>query len=199
LYSEKKETKSGLASKMTQTKSSIKVESIKNRFSKTAKGEIGDEIATDDKLASSLLIIVNGFFGLYLILHQMVSTGFFTPKFGSLEMIMLYGIFVYWIITSVLILIGQKHASRDLDSYGGLFFATFAFGWLTVIFPFEFTHFANVLPDSLRFLLQWISNEIALVLLSLLFVVHLILAVYSLILRLYVRKARKKTLINGAS
>ena len=178
---------------MNQIKISSKTVSIKNRFSKTAKEDLSNEIKSDDKAASILLIAVNGLFGLYLILHQTFSTGFFTPKFGALELITLYGIPIYWIITSVLILIGQKHPSRNLDSYGGLFFATFAFVWLIGIFPFEFTYFANVLPDSLRFLLQWISNEIALVLLSLLFVVHLILAVYSLILRLYVRKELKNS------
>jgi hypothetical protein len=176
-----------------------RIESIKDRFSKTATEELSDEIASDDIAASVLLIVVNGLFGLYLIVHQAVSTGFFTPKFGMFEMILLYGIFVYWITTSVLILIGQKHPSRDLDSYGGLFFATFAIVWLIVIFPFDFTYFADVLPDFIRFLVQWISNEIALVLLILLFIIHLILAVYSLILRLYVRKARNRILFNGAS
>lgn len=170
-----------------------KLESIKNHLSKTAKEELSDEIESNDKIASILLIVVNGLFGLYLIVHETVSTGFFTPKFSTFEMIMLYGIFIYWIITSVLILIGQKHPSRDLDSYGGLFFATFAIGWLIMIFPFEFTHFADLLPDFLRFIVQWISNEIALVLLILLFIIHLILAVYSLILRLYVRKARAQS------
>ena len=184
---------------MMQTRSSNKLESIKNRFFKTAKEELSDEIASDDKIASIFLIVVNGLLGLYLIVHQTVSTGFFTSKFNTFEMILLYGIFIYWIITSVLILIGQKHPSRDLDSYGGLFFATFAIVWLIVIFPFEFTYFADVLPDFLRFLLQWISNEIAMVLLIIFFVVHLILAVYSLILRLFVRKTRKKILFNGAS
>jgi hypothetical protein len=176
-----------------QTRSSNKLESIKNRFSKTAKEELSDEIASDDKIASIFLIVVNGLLGLYLIVHQTVSTGFFTPKFNTFEMILLYGIFIYWIITSVLILIGQKHPSRDLDSYGGLFFATFAIGWLIVVFPFDFAHFANALPVFLRFIVQWISNEIALVLLILLFIIHLIFAIYSLILRLYVHKARTQS------
>ena len=170
-----------------------KLESIKNHLSKTAKEEIGDEIESNDKIASIFLIVVNGLFGFYLIAHQTGSTGFFTPKFSTFEMIMLYGIFIYWIITSVLILIGQKHPSRDLDSYGGLFFATFAIGWLIVVFPFDFAHFANALPVFLRFIVQWISNEIALVLLILLFIIHLIFAVYSLILRLYVHKARTQS------
>ena len=170
-----------------------KLESFKKRFSKTAKEELSDEIASDDKAASILLIVVNALLELYLILHQTVSTGFFTPKFSGFEMIMLYGIIIYWITTSVLILIGQKHPSRDLDSYGGLFFATFAIGLLVVVFPFDFAHFAKVLPVFFRFLVQWISNEIALVLLILLFIIHLIFAVYSLILRLYVHKARTQS------
>ena len=70
---------------MMQTKSSNKLESIKNRFSKTAKEELSDEIASDDKVASIFLIVVNGLLGLYLILHQTVSTGFFTPKFSTLR------------------------------------------------------------------------------------------------------------------
>jgi hypothetical protein len=176
---------------MMQTKRTNKIGSIKDRFSKTAKEELSNEIASDDKAASIILIIVNGLIGFYLITHQTVSTGFFTPKFGTFDMITLYGVPVYWITTSVLILISQKHPSRDLDSYGGLFFATFAIGWLTVVFPFDFTHFADVLPDSLRFLVQWISNDVAVALLIILFIIHLILGVYSLILRLFVRKARK--------
>ncbi len=166
------------------------LESIKDHFSKTAEEELGDEIASDDIASSIFLIVVNGLIGLYFIAHQMGSTGFFTSKFSMFEMVMLYGILLYWVTTSILILLGQKHPSRDLDSYVGLFFATFAIAWLFIVFPFEFTYFADALPDFLRFFLQWISNEIALVLLVLLFISHLLLAVYSLILRLYVRKIR---------
>jgi hypothetical protein len=172
---------------------SSKFESFRNRFSKTAKEELNNEIASDDKVASIVLIVVNALLGTYLIAQQVTSTGFFAPKFSALDMIMLYGIPIYWITTSVLILIGQKHPSRDLDSYGGLFFATFAIGWLIGVFPFNFTYFANVLPNSLRFLVQWISNDIVIALLILLFVVHLILALYSLILRLYVHKTRTQS------
>ena len=170
-----------------------KLESISDHFSKLAEEELRDEIASSDKIASIFLILVNGLFGVYFVAHQAASTGFFTPKFSIFEMVMLYGIIIYWITTSVLILIGQKHPSRDLDTYGGLFFASFAIVWLIVIFPFEFTYFANVLPDFLKFLVQWISNEIASVLLILLFIPHIILAIYSLILRLYVRRASKQS------
>lgn len=172
-----------------------KIGAIKRRLAKTANEELSNEIAFDDKAASIFLIIANALVGFYAIINQYSSTGFFITKFSTIEMIMLYGIMVYWITTSVLMLIGQKHPSRDLDSYGGLFFATFAIGWLIVVFPFNFAYSANVLPDFLRFLLQWISNEIAIVFLVLLFIIHLILGAYSLILRLYVHKARTKSVV----
>ena len=42
-----------------------------------------------------------------------------------------------------------------------------ATAWITVVFPFDFTYFADVLPDFLRFLVQWISNDIARILMVL--------------------------------
>jgi len=33
--------------------------------------------------------------------------------------------------------------------------------WLFVVFPFEFSYSADVLPSFLQFLLQWVSNDVA--------------------------------------
>jgi hypothetical protein len=63
--------------------------------------------------------------------------------------------------------------------------------WLFVVFPFEFAYFVDVLPDFLRFQVQWISNDIARVLMVLGIIVHLVGAVYSAILRVFVHKARE--------
>jgi len=168
-----------------------RLESIKDYFSILAEEELSDEIPVSDIGASIFLLVVNGLLGLYFIVHQTESTGFFTPKFNTLEMVLLYGILIYWITTSVLILIGQKHPSRNLDTYGGLLFASFAILWLLLVFPFDFTHFADVWqPEFLKFLVQWISNEIAVVLLVLLLIIHLFFTVFTLILRWYVIKAR---------
>ena len=172
-----------------------RLQSIKDHFSNTKmiEEESSDEIAMDDVGASIFLIIVNGLAGLYFIAHQVESTGFFTAEFRIFEMVLLCGILIYWITTSTLILIGQKHPSRDLDSFGGLFFATFAILWLIFVFPFDFTHFADVWqPEFLKFLVQWISDGIALVILIILFILHLIAAVYSLIQRIHVRQAMRK-------
>lgn len=167
-----------------------KIKAIANRISKTAEEELNDEIAPDDRWASYAIIVVCSVLGLYFLAHQFWSTGFFTEKFGTLEMVMLYGPLVYWIVTSVFILVDWKHPSRDLDSFGGLFFATLAISWLLVVFPFEFAHFADIMPEFLRFLLGWISNDVARVIIVLDIIIHMIFGVYSFILRVFVYKAR---------
>ncbi len=99
---------------------------------------------------------------LYLAAHQIWSTGFFTSTLGTAEMIMLYGSWIAWIITSGLEgVLGQRLLSRLFDTFGGIIFIALATAWLIVVFPFDFTYFAVMLPDFLRFLVQWISNDIA--------------------------------------
>jgi len=55
----------------------------------------------------------------------------------------------------------------------------FSFVWLLVVFPFDFSHFADVLPESLRFLLQWITNDIGWALLLIGAILMAVAAVYS--------------------
>ena len=97
---------------------------------------------------------------LYLIAHQFLSTGFFNATFNVLAMLLLYGSLGEWIIVAVLETAGRKNISRDIDAFGGIVFVVVSGVWLFAVFPFEFTYFANVLPESLRFLLQWISNDV---------------------------------------
>ncbi len=108
-------------------------------------------------------------------------------------MILIYGSLGYWIVTCVFLLIGLKNPSRDLDSYFGLFFVAVSFAWFSVVFPFDFSHFAEAAPDSLKFLVKWSSNDIiGRILLILGSIIHLLLGRYALIIRLKVLKARKK-------
>jgi hypothetical protein len=62
---------------------------------------------------------------------------------------------------------GLRLLSRIFDTFGGGIFATIGLAWLLVVFPFEFAHFSDVLPESIRFLFQWISNDVARVIMAL--------------------------------
>jgi hypothetical protein len=164
---------------------------IKSRLSGLVEKEVEYADPYEDRGLSIAIVVVGVLMGLFFGAHQTRSTGFFTAAFGTLEMLLLYGTLLYWIATSALIIVGQKNLSRDLDLYG-LFFAAGAVAWLLLVFPFDLAHAADALPDSLRFLVQWVSSDIARVLMALSLIVHLGLAVYSAILRASVYRARAR-------
>lgn len=168
-----------------------RTEEIKSRFSKTVEQEVEEwnVVPPEEVPASIVIIVLMGLIVLYFAAHQMLSTGFFTASFGILEMILLYLSMSTWIVTCVLMLAGRKVLSRDLDAYGGFLLPVVGISWLVMVFPFEFSLFANVLPEFLRFLVQWITNDVARVLFVLSIIVNLGVAIYSLILRVSVRKA----------
>ncbi|MCW3997008.1 MAG: hypothetical protein NWF10_00365 [Candidatus Bathyarchaeota archaeon] len=157
-----------------------KTKSTENWFSR-GKAEADKGIPKNERIAGigffftgSILIV------LYLAVHQMWSTGFFTATFGTIEMIMLYGSWIAWIITAGLEgVLGQRLLSRLFDTFGGIIFIAVATAWLAVVFPFEFAYFADVLPDYLRFLVQWISNDIARIVMLLYTIAMGIAAVYA--------------------
>ncbi len=150
----------------------------KNWFARHAEAEAEKGIPYSHRVVGIAIVVFSVLMVLYFVAHQTWSTGFFTATFGTLEMLMLYGSLMYWIITCTVLLFGFKNLSRDFDSFGGLIFVTVGVAWLFVVFPFDFAYFADVLPDSLRFLVQWISNDVARVLMVLGIIVHLGAAFY---------------------
>ena len=167
-------------------------ESADTWFSKRVEGQLKELASVSHGVSWGAIAfaVVFTLIVLYTVAHQMWSTDFFTATFGTFEMLLLYGSLIEWIVVAVLEVFGRKNLSRDIDAFGGLIFVTVGFAWLFLVFPFEFAYFADVLPDFLRFLVQWISNDIARVLMVLGFIVHLAFAVFSGILRVFVRKAR---------
>ncbi|MFX0136823.1 MAG: hypothetical protein ACFFDN_24510 [Candidatus Hodarchaeota archaeon] len=166
------------------------MEKIKNWFSKMVEEELGDyeKLSADDRVISVAFVMFFPLIAMYFAAHQMFSTGFFTATFGVLGMVFLYGTLFYWIFTCAVLLLELKDLSRDVDSFGGLIFAAIGCAWLSIVFPFDFTYFAYVLPEGLRFLAQWISDGIARVGLVLAFIIHLVLAIIAGIQRVMVRK-----------
>jgi hypothetical protein len=168
-------------------------ESTENWFSR-GKAEADKGIPTHERIAG-----IGFFFGgsvvmvLYLAAHQLGATDFFTATFGTIEMIMLYGSWIAWIITSGLEgVLGQRLLSRLFDTFGGIIFIAVATAWLVVVFPFDFTYFPDVLPDFLRLLVQWISNDIARVVMVLYTIAMGIAAVYAPISYKFIRIKRSK-------
>ncbi len=166
---------------------------IESWFSR-GKAEAEKGIPYSQRVVGIAIVVFSVLMVLYFVAHQMRSTGFFTATFGTLEMLLLYGLLILGIISAGLEgVLGRRLLSRLFDVFGGLIFSTVCITWLLVVFPFEFAYFADVLPDSLRFLVQWISNDIARVLMVLGIIVHLGAAVYCPIAYKFVGKKRSKS------
>ena len=169
-----------------------KTESDENWFSR-AKAEADKGVPSNDRFVGVVIVVVSILMMLYFAANQVWSTGFFTTAFGTLEIIMLYGNLTAWIITGTLEgVLGQRFLSRLFDVFGGIIFITISLAWLTLVFPFNFAYFADVLPDFLRFLVQWLSNEIARVLMVIGVIVFTVVAVYSPVAYRFVSKERFK-------
>ena len=170
-------------------------ESTESWFSR-AKAEADKGVPRNDRAMGIVIVVVSFLVMLYFVAHQTGSTGFFTSAFGPLEMVMLYGSLTAWIITGALEgFFGQRLLSRLFDAFGGIIFMVVSLAWLLVVFPFDFSYCADVLPVSLRFLLQWISNGIAQGVMVLGVILLVVAAVYSPIAYKFVsvkRFSRKK-------
>jgi heme A synthase len=145
-----------------------------------AKTEAEKGIPLSERVVGIAIVVFSVLIVSYFVTHQRRSTGFFTAAFDTMEMLMLYGFWGFWIVTSGLEgIFGRRLYSRLVDVFGGIILATIATAWLLVVFPFEFAYFSDVLPEPLRFLVRWITNDIARVLMVLGIIVHLGAAVYS--------------------
>ncbi len=172
------------------------METNENWFSR-AKVDAEKNLPLNERVFGIAIVVFCVLMILFFGTHQIQTTGFFTSKFGVLEMLLFYGFWIFWITTASLeAILSQRLMSRIADTFGGLIFATISIAFLLVLFPFEFTHLTRVLPESLRFLVQWISNDIARVIMVLLVIAHLAAAFYSPFAYKFVDKnrfMRKKT------
>jgi hypothetical protein len=168
-------------------------ETADNWYSR-GKAEADKGIPTSERIVGIGIVIFCVLLVLYFVTHQMESTGFFTETFGTLEMFMFYGYLAFWIITAGLEgVLGQRLLSRLFDTFGGIIFAAVSTAWLLVVFPFEFTYFADVMPESLRFLAQWISNDIARIVMILTIIGYLGAAAYAPKAYGFIGKKRSKS------
>ena len=110
-------------------------------------------------------VIVVILVALFFYAHQAWSTGFFTSSFGSSEAFFLYGSILLGTLGPLMhSAIGRRNDVRPAEIATSLFWIAGSI-WLLAVFPFDFSHIGDALPEFLRFLVSWISNDIAWVLL----------------------------------
>ncbi len=121
-----------------------------------------NDILSPSQRWSGLTVIVAmlallGFFAA----HQLANTGFFTDKFGSLEMLALYvPILISFAAPIVRAISGRQNPARPFEAAMNISLAIGSL-WLVIVFPFNFMHLTDVLPGAIRFVLSWITDDIA--------------------------------------
>ncbi|MEQ8677792.1 MAG: hypothetical protein RLP44_28290 [Aggregatilineales bacterium] len=144
------------------------------------KADADKGIPSDERVSSIIIAVFSLLMVVFFVNHQTQSTGFFTAEFGTLEQFLFYGYWVVWMTTASLEgIFGLRLLSRLFDVFGGIIFLLISTVVLLIIFPFDFQYLADILPESLRFLLEWISNDIARVVMALGVVGLLFATVYS--------------------
>ena len=100
-----------------------------------------------------------GLFG-FFVYHQQVNSGFFTEKFGTLEALCLYvPILLGLFAPAVRAWTGHRNPARPFEIVTSLIMA-FGSLVLLIVFPFSFAHLADTLPEGLRFILAWVTDDI---------------------------------------
>ena len=103
------------------------------------------------------LILLFSFF----IYHQIAKTGFFTDKFGTLEMFCLYIPLLLGISApAIRACTGHRNTARPFEAAASLCLALGSL-WLLIVFPLNYTHLADALPTAIHFVLAWVTDDMA--------------------------------------
>jgi hypothetical protein len=128
---------------------------------------------------------------LFFLENQVQETGFFTSKFGSTESFLFYGSALFGVVEdSARALIGRRNPVRPLEVIGALFWALASY-WFLQVFPFDFAHFPDLLPDAIKFLFWWLTNYVARLILLIGVVAGLLEAIYTTWLYVTVRRMQQ--------
>jgi hypothetical protein len=103
-----------------------------------------------------IMVLIVSFF----VYHQAANTGFFMAAFGPQEILLFYGsMFLSLLAPVTRALTGRRNPGRPIEVVANLFMAVAAL-WLLIVFPFDFSHFADALPAGIRFAFAWINDDI---------------------------------------
>lgn len=126
----------------------------------------------------------------YLVIHQASHTGFFTNKFGPLEIFCLYGpILVSLVAPIIRAFSGRWNPARPFEAATNVSM-TLGSLWLWIVFPFNFAHLADILPNVLRFVISWLTDDLGRVLLMLQVIIGPIAALVTIWKYLSIRRSR---------
>ncbi|MBU1158623.1 MAG: hypothetical protein KKE24_04715 [Candidatus Thermoplasmatota archaeon] len=158
---------------------------IWDRAEKEAKADV---LSFPERMGQPFAIVGLLFLIAFVAIHQTRPTGFFTDEFGTVAAVLLYGQLLAGMPPVIVrFFTGRKNPGRLFEA-GGMAVTFVASFYLLVVFPFNFAHFAEPLPGSLEFLIDWVSGTFARLILGFAVLMSAIFSIHNLLLYLAVKK-----------
>lgn len=140
----------------------------KGWFKNQAEKELrNDAFKRSDYLATIIGIVAGVGILAFFAYHLMKPTGFFTSAFGSSGALLFFSVALFGFIPQVVRLITRRKTPAKLFELASSMLVLIALIYFLATFPFDFQRFATPLPQSIEFLLSWVSNGVATVLMIL--------------------------------
>jgi len=140
----------------------VQLQKLKAWFQKQAEREAKkDVLSKPDRWGNIVGIIAIMVFLVFFMVHVTSQTGFFTAGFGIGAAALFFGANAWGMIApAVKMTKGRKSPSKPFEIIGSiLMFITLLY--FLAAFTFDFTHLADPLPDFLKWIVQWISDDFA--------------------------------------
>jgi hypothetical protein len=97
----------------------------------------------------------------FLLAHWTEDTGFYTSEFDQLDALVLFGPLLFGLLPPVVrTLRGRKNIARPWDIASTMLFVLSS-AYFLCQFHFDMTFFAVPLPEGMRFLIDWVTEDIA--------------------------------------
>ena len=124
-----------------------------------------DRLKQGERAGQLIGVVFGVIMVIFLLLHWAQDTGFYTSEFDEIDATVLFAPILFGMVPELFrFMVGRKNLSRPLDVIVSLLFVFSAVYFLND-FQFNMEAFSQPLPGSLRFILDWISEDIAKVLL----------------------------------
>ena len=151
-----------------------------------------DSLGMGERIGEMVAIILGVLVLLFFVANQIQGTGFFTSDFGTMEMVLFYGVLILGMVPPFLrMFLGRRNKVRPVEIICNLFFIV-ATTYLLWVFPFDFGHLPDLLPTNLQFILDWITNDIAMWFMGIIIVIVTIVTVWTAFLYIAVNDWQRR-------
>jgi hypothetical protein len=152
-----------------------------------------DLLGMGERIGEMVAIIMGLIVLLFFVANLIQETGFFTSDFGTAEMVLFFGVLILGMAPPFLrMLLGRRNKVRPVEVICNLFFIV-ATTYLLWVFPFDFDHLADPLPTNLQFILDWITNDIAMWFMGIIIIIVVIVTVWTAFLYIAVNDWQRRS------